>query len=320
MHPTGSTIAPSNWTMTHPSTFILLGIPGLEAAHVWISIPFCSVYILSLLGNGLLLAVIKTEPSLHEPMYLFLSMLALANLVISTTTLPKTLCIFWFRDQAIHTNACLAQIYLIHSISTMESGFMLAMSFDRYVSICNPLRHSAILTNQVVAKIGLGIVMRGAVLLGPHLFLLQRLPYCRTNVISQTYCEFMALVKLACADTMVMSAHSLVVAFLTAGLGFILIVLSLILILRAVFRLPSKEAGRKSLRTCSSQVCVLLVFYTPAFFSFLSHLFGHVAPHVHILIANMYLLFPPMMNPIIYEVRTPGIRQRMLHFLGVKPA
>ncbi|XP_039376308.1 olfactory receptor 52K2-like [Mauremys reevesii] len=313
-------MAVSNWTMPHPSTFILLGIPGLEAAHVWISIPFCSVYILSLLGNGLLLAVIKSEPSLHEPMYLFLSMLALADLVISTTTLPKTLCIFWFRDRAIHTNACLAQIYLIHSISTMESGFMLAMAFDRYVAICNPLRHSAVLTSRAIAKIGLGVVMRGAVLLGPHPFLLKQLPYCRTNVISHTYCEFMALVNLACADTTVMSAYSLAVAFLTGGSDFILILLSYILILRAVFRLPSKEVRRKSLSTCSSHVCVLLFFYTPAIFSFLSHRFGHVAPHVHILIANMYQLFPPMMNPIIYGVRTPGIWQRALHILGIKPA
>uniref|UniRef100_A0A8C3SL99 Olfactory receptor n=1 Tax=Chelydra serpentina TaxID=8475 RepID=A0A8C3SL99_CHESE len=313
-------MAASNWTTLHPSTFILLGIPGLEAAHVWISIPFCSVYILSLLGNGLLLAVIKTEPRLHEPMYLFLCMLALADLVISTTTLPKTLCIFWFSDRAIHINACLAQIFLIHSLSIMESGFMLAMAFDRYVAICNPLRHSDILTNRVVANIGLFIVMRGAIFMGPHPFLLKRLPYCRTNVISHTYCEFMALVKLACEDTTIMSAYSLTVAFLAGGLDFILIVVSYILILQAVFRLPSKEARHKSLGTCGSHVCIMLMFYTPAGFTYFSHRFGHVAPHVHILIANMYLLFPPMMNPIIYGVRTPAIRQRALHILGIKPA
>ncbi|KAM7181009.1 olfactory receptor 52D1-like [Macrochelys suwanniensis] len=310
-------MADSNWTTPHPSTFILLGIPGLKAAHVWISIPFCSIYILSLLGNGLLLAVIKTELSLHKPMYLFLSMLALADLVISTTTLPKILCIFWFSDQAIHINACLAQIFLIHSLTTMESGFMLAMAFDRYVAICNPLRHSAILTDRVVAKIGLVIVMRGAVLLGPHPFLLKRLPYCRTHVISHTYCEFMALVKLACEDTTIMSAYSLTVAFLAGGVDFIFIVLSYILILRAIFRLPSKEARHKSLGTCGSHVCVMLVFYTPAIFTYLSHRFGHVDSHIHILIANMYLLFPPMMNPIIYGVRTPGIRQRALRILGI---
>ncbi|XP_006114269.1 olfactory receptor 52K2-like [Pelodiscus sinensis] len=313
-------MATSNWTTPHPSTFILLGIPGLEEAHVWISIPFCSVYILSIVGNCLLLAVIKSEPILHEPMYLFLAMLAFADLVISTTAVPKTLCIFWFRDQVIHIDACLAQVFLIHTLTTMESGFMLAMAFDRYIAICNPLRHSDILTSRVIAQIGLGVVVRGAVLLGPHPFMLKQLPYCTTNVISHTYCEFMALVKLACVDTTAMRAYSLLVAFLTAGLDFILIILSYILILRAVFRLPSKEARRKSLSTCSSHVCVMIAFYTPAFFSFFSHRFGHVAPHVHILIANIYLLFPPMMNPLIYGVRTPGIRQRLLYILGLKRA
>nr|XP_006127911.1 olfactory receptor 52K2-like [Pelodiscus sinensis] len=313
-------MAASNWTTPHHSTFILLGIPGLEAAHVWISIPFCSVYILSVVGNCLLLAVIKSEPSLHEPMYLFLAMLAFADLVVSNTTVPKTLCIFWFRDQAIHIDACLAQIFLIHSLTTMESGFMLAMAFDRYVAICNPLRHSAILTHQAIAKIGLGVVMKGVALLGLHPFLLKWLPYCKTNVISHTYCEFMVLAKLACVDTTVISAYSLVIAFFTGGLDFILIVLSYILILRTVFSLPSKQARSKSLSTCSSHVCIILMFYTPAGFTFLSHRLGHVAPHVHILIANIYLLLPPMMNPLIYRVRTPGIRQRALHILGLKPA
>ncbi|XP_074834284.1 olfactory receptor 52K2-like [Carettochelys insculpta] len=313
-------MAPSNWTSLHPSTFILIGIPGLEEAHIWISIPFCSIYILSLLGNGLLLAVIKTEPTLHEPMYLFLAMLAFADLVISTTAVPKILCIFWFKDRTIHVNVCLTQIFLIHAISCMESGFMLAMAFDRYVAICNPLRHSAILTNWAIIKIGLGVVMRGAVLLGPHPFLLKWLPYCRTNIISHTYCEFMALVNLACVDPTPMSAYSLAVAFSSGGLDFILIVLSYIMILQTIFSLPSKEARHKSLSTCSSHVCVMLVFYTPALITYLTHRFGHVAPHVHILIANVYLVLPPVMNPIIYGVRTPGIRQRVLHILGLTPA
>uniref|UniRef100_A0A670HTM1 G-protein coupled receptors family 1 profile domain-containing protein n=1 Tax=Podarcis muralis TaxID=64176 RepID=A0A670HTM1_PODMU len=293
----------ANWTLLHPSTFILLGIPGLQAFHAWISIPFCSIYILSLLGNCLLLAVIKKEPSLHEPMYLFLCMLAVADLVVSTTTLPKILAIFWLQDRGIHTSACLAQVFLIHSFSTMESGFFAAMAFDRYVAICNPLRHSAILTKTIVIKIGL------------------RLPYCRGNVISHTYCEFMALVKLTCADTRAPRAYSLTVAFLTGGLDFTFIILSYTLILRTVFQLPSKEARAKSLGTCGSHICVILISYTPAFFSFLTHRFGHrVNPCVHIIVANIYVLIPPMMNPIIYGAKTKKIRESILRTLGVSSA
>uniref|UniRef100_A0A7N4NZ92 G-protein coupled receptors family 1 profile domain-containing protein n=1 Tax=Sarcophilus harrisii TaxID=9305 RepID=A0A7N4NZ92_SARHA len=303
----------SNRTNLHPSTFILIGIPGLENAHIWISIPFCLVYMVALLGNFALLFIIKTDTSLHEPMYLFLCMLAVTDLVVCTIAIPKLLSLFWFKDREIRFEACLTQVFLIHSCSTMESGFFLAMAFDRYVAICKPLRHSAILTHTVIGSLGLAIVFRGAVLISPHPFLLRWLPYCKTNIISHTYCEFMALIKLACAETRIRRAYSLIVAFLTGGLDFILIICSYILILHAVFQLPSKEARLKTLGTCGSHVCVILVSYIPAFFSFLTHRFGHhVPPHVHIFVANIYLLVPPMVNPIIYGVRTKRIRERIL--------
>ncbi|XP_010616288.1 olfactory receptor 52D1 [Fukomys damarensis] len=304
-----------NKTDVHPSVFILIGIPGLEAAHTWISIPFCVLYLLDLLGNCSLVFIIKTDSSLHEPMYLFLCMLAMADLVVCTTAVPKLLSLFWFHDGEIHLEACLTQVFLIHSCSTMESGFLLAMAFDRYVAICDPLRHSAILTHPVVGGIGLAVVLRGTALLSPNPFLLRWLPYCRTNIISHTYCEFMALIKLACAETKIRRAYSLIVAFLTGGVDFILILCSYVLILHTVFHLPSKDARLKTLGTCVSHVCVILVFYTPAFFSFLTHRFGHrVAPHVHIFVANIYLLVPPMVNPFIYGVRTKRIRDRFFKF------
>uniref|UniRef100_A0A8D1Z173 G-protein coupled receptors family 1 profile domain-containing protein n=1 Tax=Sus scrofa TaxID=9823 RepID=A0A8D1Z173_PIG len=306
-----------NKTDVHPSTFILIGIPGLEAAHIWISIPFCVGYLLALLGNCSLLFIIKTAPSLHEPMYLFLCMLAVADLTVCTTAVPKLLSIFWFHDREIHFEACLTQVFLIPSCSTMESGFFLAMAFDRYVAICNPLRHSAILTHAVTWGMGLAVVLRGTALLSPHPFLLRWLPYCRTNVLSHTYCEFMALIKIACAETRVLRAYSLAVAFLTGGVDFLLIICSYVLVLHTVFHLPSKDARLKTLGTCGSHVCVMLVSYTPAFFSFLTHRFGHhVAAHVHIFVANIYLLVPPMVNPVIDGVRTKKIRDRFLKFFS----
>ncbi|XP_051846735.1 olfactory receptor 52D1-like [Antechinus flavipes] len=307
----------SNRTNLHPSTFILIGIPGLENAHLWISIPFCLVYMVALLGNFTLLFIIKTDPSLHEPMYLFLSMVAVADLIVSTVSVPKLLSLFWFKDREIRLEGCLTQIFLIHSCSIMESGFFLAMAFDRYVAICKPLRHSAILTHKVIGSLGLVIVFRGIVLISPLPFLLRWFPYCKSNIISHTYCEFMALVKLACVETKILRAYGLTIAFLTGGLDFILIICSYILILHAVFQLPSKEARLKTLGTCGSHVCVIFVSYIPAYFSFLTHRFGHnVPPHVHIFVANIYLLVPPMANPIIYGVRTKRIRERIIKILS----
>ncbi|CAM5073622.1 unnamed protein product [Eretmochelys imbricata] len=213
----------SNTTdFTNPSTFILLGIPGLEAAHIWISIPFCVIYALAILGNFTILFIVKIEPSLHEPMYYFLCMLAVTDLGLSTFILPKMLSIFWLNSREIDFSACLTQMYFIHCFSVMESGIFVAMALDRYVAICHPLRHSTILTNSVVSKIGLAVVLRGSVLVLPFPFLARRWPYCRTTIISHSYCEHMAVVKLACADIRVSSYYSLSVAFCLISLDFFL--------------------------------------------------------------------------------------------------
>ncbi|XP_039373322.1 olfactory receptor 52R1-like [Mauremys reevesii] len=310
----------SNMTdFKNPSIFILLGIPGLEAAHVWISIPFCTMYIIAVLGNFTILFVVKMEPSLHEPMFYFLCMLAVTDLVLSTSIVPKTLSIFWFNYREIDFSACLTQMYFIHCFSTMGSGIIVAMAFDRYVAICDPLRHSTILTNPVVAKIGLAVVLRGGMLVMPHPFLARRWPYCRTNIIPHSYCEHIAVVKLACADISVSSYYALSVAFLVTGLDVFSITVSYIQILRAIFSLPTKDARLKTFRTCSSHLCVILAFYIPALFSFLTHRFGHNVPlHFHILMANVYLLLPPMLNPIIYGVSTKQIRDRLLRLFTHK--
>ncbi|XP_065264644.1 olfactory receptor 52B2-like isoform X2 [Emys orbicularis] len=303
----------------HPSTFILLGIPGLEAAHIWISIPFCTMYIIAILGNFTILFIVKREPSLHEPMYYFLCMLAITDLVLSTSTLPKTLSIFWFNSREINFSACLTQLYFILSFSTMESGILVAMAFDRYVAICDPLRHSTTLTNPMVANIGLVVVLRGAILVLPYPFLARRLPYCRTNIIPHTYCEHIAVVKLACADISISSYYTLSVEFLVIGMDVLFIAMSYTQILRAIFSLPTKDARLKTFGTCGSHLCVILAFYIPHLFSALAQRFGqNVALHFHVLMANMYLLVPPMLNPIIYGVRAQQIRDRLLQLFTHK--
>ena len=191
----------------------------------------------------------------------------------------QILSLFWFHDGEVRFEACLTQVLLIHSCSTMESGFFLALAFDLYVAICNPLRHSAILTHSVTWGMGLAIVFRGTALLFPHPFLLWCLPYCETNIISHTYCEFMALIKIAFAETRIRRAYSFIIAFLTGGVEFILIICSYVLIFYTVFYLPSKNAQLKTLGTCGSHACVILVSYTPAPCAPCPHICGqHLSP------------------------------------------
>ena len=138
-----------------PSSFQLTGIPGLESLHTWLSIPFSSMYLVAVVGNVTILAVVRVEHSLHQPMYFFLCMLAIIDLVLSTSTMPKLLGIFWFGAGDIGLDACLAQMFLIHCFATVESGIFLAMAFDRYVAICNPLHHTTVLTHTMVGCLGM---------------------------------------------------------------------------------------------------------------------------------------------------------------------
>ncbi|XP_037745478.1 olfactory receptor 52E4-like [Chelonia mydas] len=304
---------------TNPSTFILLGIPGLEAAHIWISIPFCAMYSIAVLGNFTILFIVKREPSLHGPMYYFLCMLAVTDLVMSTSTLPKMLSIFWFSSREISFSTCLTQMYFVHSFSGMESGILVAMAFDRYVAICHPLRHSTILTNSVVAKIILAVVLRGGILALPYPFLARQWPYCRTNIIPHFFCGHIAVVKLACADISISSYYGLFDLLSEIGMDVFFIAVSYILILRAIFRLPTKDARLKTFGTCISHICAISALYIPDFFFSLLYRFGHNVPlHFLVLIASVYQLVPPMLHPIIYGLRTKRIRGRLLQLFTHK--
>ncbi|XP_065800467.1 olfactory receptor 51G2 isoform X1 [Muntiacus reevesi] len=294
------------------STFLLSGIPGLEHVHIWISIPLCFIYTVSILGNCTIIFIIKTEPSLHEPMYLFLSMLALTDLGLSLCTLPTVLGIFWAGARDIGHDACFAQLFFIHCLSFLESSVLLSMAFDRFVAICRPLHYASILTNTVIGRIGLAALGRSVALIVPLPLMLRRFPYCGSPLLSHSYCLHQEVMKLACADIRANSVYGMFVIVSTVGIDSLLILFSYALILRTVLSITSRAERLKALNTCVSHICAVLLFYTPMIGLSIIHRFGKQAPHlVQVILGFVYLLFPPLMNPIVYSVKTKQIRDRV---------
>lgn len=306
------------YNSTFPS-FFLTGIPGLEWAHTWISIPFCCLYLTTLSGNTLILFIVLTEQSLREPMYYFLSMLSTTDIGLCLSTLGTVLGIFWVNTREISFNACLSQMFFIHLFTFMESSVLLAMAFDRFVAISNPLRYATILTHARIAQIGLAVITRGTIILTPLVLLLKCLSFCHSHVLHHSYCFHPEVMKLSCSDTKINSAFGLTAIISTAGVDSIFILLSYVLIIHSVLNIASPEERKKALSTCISHIIAVAIFYIPLItLSFVHRMGKRAPPYVPTLIANVYLLIPPVMNPIIYIVKTKQIQKAMFKLLCSK--
>ncbi|XP_057605814.1 olfactory receptor 51B5-like [Hippopotamus amphibius kiboko] len=301
------------WPNSSFNSFLLTGFPDSEAAHSWISTPFFFVYLSVLLGNGTLLLLIKEDHSLHEPMYYFLAMLAATDLGLTLTTMPLVLGVLWLGHREIGNVACFSQAYFIHSLSFVESGVLLAMAYDRFIAIRNPLRYTSILTNARVVKIGLGVLMRGFVSVVPPILPLYFFPYCHSHALSHAFCLHQDVIKLACADTSFNRLYPVVLVVLIFVLDSLIILISYVLILKSVLNIASREERVKALNTCVSHICCVLVFYVTVIGLSLIHRFGKQVPRVvHLVMSYVYFLFPPFMNPIIYSAKTKQIQSGIL--------
>ncbi|XP_008173785.2 olfactory receptor 51G2-like [Chrysemys picta bellii] len=289
--------------------FLLSGIPGQEDVHLWISIPFCLMFVISIVGNTVILFIIKTDPSLHEPMYIFLSMLAITDLGLSIATIPTILGIYLFNSREISLDACFTQLFFIHFLQCTESSVLLLMAFDRFIAIYDPLRYASILTLPRIAKMGLVCVLRGVAVVVPLPLLLQRLRYCRANVLSHSHCLNHDVMKMACSDITVNSIYGLSVKLLTMGLDSLLIFISYVMILKTVLRIASHAECLTALNTCVSHLCAVLLFYTPEIGVSLLYRFGKgSSPLLQILLGYISLVVPPLMNPIVYSVKCKHLR------------
>ncbi|KAM9220634.1 LOW QUALITY PROTEIN: olfactory receptor 51H1-like [Dugong dugon] len=291
--------------------FIFTGIPGLQQKYYQMAFPLGAIYVIALFGNGIIISTIKSESSLHIPMYYFLCMLALADMGLAFCTLPSVLGIFWFNYKSIAFGAFVVQMYFIHTFSAIESGVLVAMAFDWVVAVWSPLRYSTILTSGVIN--GVVILTRAVCVVFPVPFLIKRLAFYRSNILSHSFCLHHDVMCLACASTRVNSLYGLTAVIFTKGSDSLSILISYVFILRTVMAIASEEGRLKTLNTCVSHISAVLIFYVPLIGVSVIHRSGkHLSPLTHAFMANAYLLVAPVLNPIVYTVKTKEIQRKII--------
>ncbi|XP_078515151.1 olfactory receptor 51G2-like [Lissotriton helveticus] len=298
--------------------FILMGFPGAEAEKIWLTLPLSFLYLQSILGNGLILFTIKTDSQLREPMHLLLCMLSATDLGLALSTLPTVLGVYWFDYRIINLDACLVQLFCMHSLCSVESAILVAMAYDRFIAICNPLRYASLM-HPIIGKVGLVAVLRGAGIHVPIPVLLSRLPFCDNKALSHAFCYQSDVMKLACADTTINSMYGLVLVLTTYILDSSFIAFSYVMILKSVLSASRQAERTKALNTCVSHLCVVFLFYVPLYGVTLAHRYGRSSsPLLIILMGLFFLALPPALNPIVYSIKNKQIRDAIGKKVWVK--
>ncbi|XP_071772388.1 olfactory receptor 51E2-like [Centroberyx gerrardi] len=301
------------------SRFVFLGFPELQRHRRLLSLPAAASYLSVLVGNSLLVFVIRSVASLHGPMYVLISGLCVVDVVVATAIVPNMLLSLLFDRDEISLAGCLAQMFFTHFLSSVESTLLLAMALDRYVAICHPLRYGEIINSSMFLKLALFTLVRSGSIMLTLVGLAGSLPFCGSNVIRHCYCDHMALVSLACGSTDRNDAVGLAVIVCFVGVDISLIVFSYVKILSVVLRAAAGEDRWKAFHTCGTHLIVMMSFYLVGSVTFLSRSLDIPIPtDVNTFMGLMYILFPATVNPIIYGVRTREIRNGFFKMFKIR--
>ena len=294
-------------TQSFVAEFIFLGLSRDLQTQILLFILFLIIYLLTVLGNLLIIILIFMDFRLHTPMYLFLRNLSFADLCFSTSIVPQVLVHFLVNRKTISFGGCVAQIFVFLLVGCTECALLAVMSYDRYVAVCKPLHYSTVMTQQVCLQLALASWASGTIVSLVDTTFTFQLPYRGQNIINHYFCEPPALLKVASADT-----YSTEMAIFAMGVVILLAPVSLILvsywnIISTVIQMQSKEGRLKVFSTCGSHLIVVVLFYGSA-------IFAYMRPNSKIMnerdkmISVFYSMVTPMLNPVIYSLRNKDVK------------
>ncbi|XP_004447470.2 olfactory receptor 4A47 [Dasypus novemcinctus] len=287
--------------------FVLLGLTQNPKEQKVLSIIFSLSYILTMVGNLLIVVTVTVSKSLGSPMYFFLAGLSFMDVIYASVISPKLISGLFFGQKTISFQACMIQLFLEHFFGGSEVFLLLAMAYDRYVAICKPL-HYLIIMRQWVCIVLLIVSWVGGFLHSViQLISLYGLPFCGPNVIDHFFCDMYPLLKLICSDTYVIGLLVAVNGGLICSIVFLLLLISYGVILYSLKNL-SQESRRKALSTCGSHITVVVFFFVPCIF-----MYARPARNFPIdkSLSVFYTVITPMLNPLIYTLRNSEMTNAM---------
>ncbi|XP_033866134.3 olfactory receptor 52E4 [Acipenser ruthenus] len=299
---------------SYDTAFIFTAYGKLDSFRPLYFIVVLLVYLITIFVNVFLMTVIYMETSLHKPMYILVLHLSLNGLFGSSAFYPKVMANLLSDVQESSRFGCLVQAFCISSYGACAYAVLAVMAYDRYISICNPLRYYSILTPSKVNILLSVAYLLPILLLSIHILLIGRLPLCGFSI-HKLLCDNWTIARLSCVDTKVINIFGL---FLTTALlifPFLLVVYSYARILSVSLN-ASKEAQGKALSTCTPHLITFINFSIASLFSIMYNRFGNSLPiSLHIMMLILFVVIPPFLNPIIYGIRTREIRKCIIKIL-----
>ncbi|XP_075388477.1 olfactory receptor 7G2-like [Tenrec ecaudatus] len=304
---------------TDVSKFFLLGLTEDPELQLLVFSLFLIMYLVTVLGNLLIVLAVTSDSHLHTPMYFFLSNLSLNDICLSTATIPKMLVNIQTHNKTITFTGCLNQIFFVLVFEFLENFILAAMAYDRYVAICSPLRYTVIMNPcfcGLVILLSLVISMMVALLQSMMVF---HLSFCTSLEIPQFFCELAQVLRLSCSSTLINNILIYFWACLLGGIPLSGIMFSYTQIVSSVLKIPSGDGKYKAFSTCGSHLSVVSLYYGTGFGVYISSVFAQSSRKITVA-SVMYMVVPQMMNPFIYSLRNRDIKVSLRKLFGRTPS
>ena len=299
---------------TFSNDFILLGLfTSSQASLVFFSFIF-TIFVLTVTENTVMILIIRRELRLHTPMYFLLSHLCLMDILHISNIVPKMITNFLSGNKTISFAACGFQIFLSLTLLGGECLLLAAMSYDRYVAICHPLRYPILMNDYVSVLMAAGAWFIGIINSIVHTAYALHFPFCGSRVIDHFFCEVPAMLMLFCVDTTHYERGIYVSGIIFLLIPFSLIFASYVQILLTVLQMKSSEAWKKSFSTCFFHMIVVIMYYGPFIFTYMRPKKYHT-PGQDKFLAIFYTILTPSLNPVIYRFRNKDVLEALKNML-----